>query len=170
MAASRALRIGTAGRREAALAHYERAAALTPDNYRINLLLGRGLARGFGSAASHEARVAQLKRARAALQRAADLRPGLVEPWAELGSTYLSDTENTDLGIDALEHAMKVQPKHPDVGINLTTLYVKQGSAAEADSVIARMEAAGVEAQALRRAQEIAATLDPDTELERGSR
>ena len=160
----------TAGRREAALAHYERAAALTPDNYRINLLLGRGLARGFGSAASHEARVAQLKRARAALQRAADLRPGLVEPWAELGSTYLSDTENTDLGIDALEHAMKVQPKHPDVGINLTTLYVKQGSAAEADSVIARMEAAGVEAQALRRAQEIAATLDPDTELERGSR
>jgi tetratricopeptide (TPR) repeat protein len=154
-----------AGRNEDALAHYERAAALAPDDYRINLLLGRGLARGLSNAASHGARVVQLERARMFLQRAADMRPALVEPWAELGFTYLSDSQNIDSGIEALERAMELQPKRSDVGISLTTLYVTRGSAAEANSVVARMAAAGVEPDALAKAREIAAQLESEPEL-----
>jgi tetratricopeptide (TPR) repeat protein len=150
-----------AGRNEAALARYEQAAALSPDDYRSNLLLGRSLFGGLASAASDEARVAQLQRARTALRRATELRPDLVEAWIELGSTYLTDMENIDRGIDALEHAMELQPKRPGVGIDLTMLYVKQGSAAKADWVIARLKAAGVGEETLRRAKEIASQLEP---------
>lgn len=145
------------GRNEATHALYERAAKLSPGDYRVNLLLGRSLSSRAVSAASDKARVSLLQRARTALQLAADLRPELVEPWALLGATYVSGIDNAGPGIEALENAMNLQPKRPDVGVNLTTLYVKQGSAAEAESVIARMAVAGVDADALRRAQEIVA-------------
>lgn len=154
-----------AGRREGARALYERAAKLSPDDYRINLLLGRSLSDWFESEASQEARTAQLERARMFLRRATELRPGLIEAWAEFGATYLADTQNTDPGIDALEHAMEIQPKHPGVGINLTALYVNKGSAMKAQSVIVRMEAAGLDTDALHAAQEIAARLIPEPEV-----
>jgi len=155
-----------AGRREAARDLYERAAKLSPDDYRINLLLGRSLSDWFEDEASQEARTAQLERARMHLRRATELRPGRIEAWAELGATYLADSQNTDPGIDALEHAMEIQPKHPCVGINLTALYVKKGLAMKAESAIARQEAAGVDAETLRRSLEIAAELTPVTESE----
>ena len=159
-----------AGRYEAALAHYERAAALTPDDFRINLLLGRALARGYGGGATQEARETQVQRARRHLERAARLRPELVEPWAELGSTYLADSEDVGPGIDALEHAMELQPKRSDVGLNLTTLYVAAGAAAQAESVIVRMKAAGVDAETLRKAKEIGERVVAESELDRGAR
>ena len=155
-----------ADRREAARALYERAAKLTPDDYRINLLLGGSLSDWFEGEASHEARTAQLGRARMLLRRATELRPGRIEAWAELGATYLADTQNTDPGIDALEHAMEIQPKHPGVGINLAALYVNKGSAMKAESVIARMEAAGVDAHALHAVGEIVARLSPEPEAD----
>lgn len=145
------------GQSETALALFERAAKLSPDDYRINLLLGKSLHSRAGNAASDEARVLLLQRARTALQHAADLRPELVEPWAQLGATYLSGIDNAGPGIEALEHAMNLQPKRPDIGVNLTTLFVSQGSVAKAETVIDRMAAAGVDVEALRRAQEIAA-------------
>jgi len=149
------------GRREAARALYERAAKFSPDDYRINLLLGRSLSDWFEGEASRESRTTQLERARVLLRRATELRPGRIEAWAELGATYLADTQNTDPGIDALEHAMEIQPKHPGVGTNLTALYVDRGLAMKAESVIARQEAAGVDEETLRRAQEIAAEPNP---------
>jgi len=159
-----------AGRSEAALAHFERAAELAPDDERINLLLGMSLAGGLGDGASDEVGPDQLQRARVFLRRAADLRPDLVEPWAELGATYLSAGMNCDPGIEALERAMEIQPKHPDVGINLATLYAHQGSASNVESVIARLVTAGVDARALRRAQEIAAQMESEADLDGQSR
>lgn len=160
----------TAGRYQAALARYQRAADLTPDDYRINLLLGRALARGIGGETAHEARETQLQRARTYLERAIQLRPDLVAAWADLGATYLEDSEDVKPGIDALEHAMELQPKHPDVGVNLATLYVAQGAAAQAEGVIARMKAAGVDAQTLRKASEIGERAITESELDLGAR
>ena len=160
----------TAGRYQAALAHYQQAADLTPDDYRINLLLGRALAREFGGETADEARETQVQQARTYLERAVQLRPDLVAPWAELGATYLEDPEDVKPGIDALEHAMELQPKHPDVGVNLTTLYVAQGAAGQAEGVIARMKAAGVDARTLRQASEIGERVITESELDLGAR
>jgi len=145
----------TAGRQEAALKLFERSVELNPKDYRINLLLGRSLAALAGSVESDDARATLLQRSRQLLRHAAELRSELVEPWAMLGSTYLSDSGDADKGIEALDLAMKLQPKRPDIGLNLVTLYVNQGSTAEAWKVIDRMGAAGVDADVLRRAREI---------------
>jgi tetratricopeptide (TPR) repeat protein len=152
------------GRHETALRRYEKAAELAPDDDRINFLLGRALARSVDRDESSTERIEQMQRARAALRRATELRPELVEPWAELGSTYLSDLDNPEPGISALERAMELQPKRPDIGVRLTALYARCGLRAEAESVIARMRSAGVDAQGIRSAMEAAAKIDPEPE------
>jgi tetratricopeptide (TPR) repeat protein len=149
-----------AGRHEAALLRYERAFELTPDDYRINLLLGRSLTNGLGGIESNEARVTQVDRARIHLQRAVELQPGLVEGWVALGNTYLWESEDAATGINALEQAFKLQPKRPDVGPRLTRLYVDEGMAVEAHSVVERMVAAGADEYSLQRARTIAQSIE----------
>jgi tetratricopeptide (TPR) repeat protein len=158
-----------AGRDDAALGRYERAVELTPDDYRINLLLGCALARECAGETNRDECADRLRRARHHLRRAGELQPGLVDPWAELGATYIAQIDNVQPGIDALEHAMELQPKRADVGLNLTTLYVAQGAAVRADTVVERMRAAGVGAQTLRRAKEISDRLNPEVTCGRGS-
>lgn len=145
-----------ASRYDSAIDRLQRAAELAPNDPSINLLLGLALvgradADGAGNAA------ADLDRARRALRRAAELRPELVEPWATLGATYVSDPVGSDPGIAALERAFALEPKRVDVGCDLTALYVLRGEVEQAKSVIARMAAAGAGEQELKRAREIVA-------------
>lgn len=144
-----------AGRAEAALARYRRAAELAPDDFMINYLLGDALFVQYESAESTEEKTALADQARAALRRAALLRPSFAEAWAKLGYTYTRDPEPETLGVKAMEHAHRLLPKRGDVGFNLTLLHLRRDRLEDAMEVVARMRSAGVDEGIVLAAEEL---------------
>ncbi len=144
-----------AGRDQAALARYRRAAELAPDDFMINFLLGDALFMQYGNAESSEEKTALEAQARTALRRAAILRPSFAEAWAKLGYTYTRDIEPDDIGIKAMEHAHRLLPKRGDVAFNLTLLYIRRDRLEDAMEVVAHMKAAGIEKGIVRAAEEL---------------
>ncbi len=149
-----------AGRDEAALARYRRAAELAPDDFMINYLLGDALFKQYESAESTEEKTALRDQARAALRRAAVLRPSFAEAWAKLGTTYTWDPIPNDMGVKAMEHAHRLLPKRGDVGFNLTLLYLRRDRLEDAMETVARMRASGVDRQTVRAADELTVSLE----------
>jgi len=144
-----------AGRDQAALARYRRAAELAPEDFMINYLLGDALFRQYESAESTEEKTALADQARAALRRAAVLRPSFAEAWAKLGYTYTRDPEPDDMGVKAMEHAHRLLPKRGDVGFNLTLLHLRRDRLEDAMEVVARMRSAGVDEGMVLAAEEL---------------
>ena len=134
-----------AGRRNDALSRYERAAELAPDDFMVNFLLGKALFERHEEAGSAEKVESLTERTRAALRKAAVLRPSFAEAWALLGTTYTWDLEPDDLGIKAMAMAHHLLPKRGDIGYNLTLLYVRRDRLDEARQTIDRMRVAGVD-------------------------
>ena len=149
-----------AGHTEAALARYERAAELAPDDYLANFLLGSALFQTYGDADSADEKSNLANRTRSALRRAAVLRPSYAEAWAMLGTTYTWDSEPDDMGIKAMEHAHRLLPKRGDVGYNLTLLYIRRDRLEDALNVVSHMRAAGVDEVMVRAAEDLTDSLE----------
>jgi tetratricopeptide (TPR) repeat protein len=149
-----------AGRNEAALARYERAAELAPDDYLVNFLLGSILFQKYGDAKTTDEKSDLANRTRSALRRAAVFRPSFAEAWSMLGTTYTWDSEPDDMGIKAMEHAHRLLPKRGDVGYNLTLLYYRRDRLEDALEVVSRMRAAGVDENMVRAAEDLTDSLE----------
>jgi tetratricopeptide (TPR) repeat protein len=149
-----------AGRSDAALARYERAAELAPDDFMANFLLGNALFNQREEAGTDEQGAELVDRIRASLRRAAYLRPSFAEAWSMLGTTYSWDSEPDDFGIKAMEQAHLLLPKRGDVGYNLVLLHVRRDRLEDARNVVARMKAAGVDEDMVRAAKQLADNLE----------
>jgi tetratricopeptide (TPR) repeat protein len=149
-----------AGRTEAALARYERAAELAPDDFMVSFLLGDALYRQHDNAATAAEKKDLANRARKALRRAAVLHPSFAEAWVLLGHTYTWDTEPDEIGIKAMEHAHRLLPKRGDIGYNLTLLYLRSNRLQDARQAVARMKAAGVDTSTVHSAEQLVDQLE----------
>jgi tetratricopeptide (TPR) repeat protein len=149
-----------AGRDSDALARYEKAAELAPDDLRINYLLGARLSHDLSHVEPREARLAQAERARAALRHAVELQPDFAEAWADLGYTFTWQLEPDAAGIEALRTAHRLLPKRGDVGYNLVLLQVRSGDTAGAEATIERMAATGIDRTIVESARELMFEID----------
>lgn len=134
-----------AGRVDDALARYERAAELAPDDFMVSFLLGRALFERHATTPTARDVEPLTRRTRAALRRAAVQQPSFAEAWALLGTTYTWDTEPEDIGIQAMETASRLLPKRGDLGYNLVLLQLRRDRIEEARATIRRMRAAGID-------------------------
>jgi Flp pilus assembly protein TadD len=100
-----------AERREEARSWYEKALQLAPDDPFVQYLYGRFLLREPGPES--------VRAARAALSRAAQLRPGFGEAWALLGWSYALERRPPPEAVQALEAAHRLLPARADVALNL---------------------------------------------------
>ena len=141
-----------AGRTDEALAQYRRAAALSPDNFMVQFLLGNGLCQAIPGIEAGEARKTVIADARSALKRAIGLQPSYGEAWASLGRTAFWEEVPDETVVEAMERAHRLLPMRGDVGYNLAALHVKMGQLDEARAVVSRMTETGVEADTIRAA------------------
>lgn len=74
--------------------------------------------------------------ARQSYQRAIQLDPHLYPAFAGLGETYLYHSERQDLGIAALQKAMKYLHGRMDIAINLMILFARNGDISKSDSLL----------------------------------
>ncbi len=144
------------GRHDAALARYQRAAELAPDDFMVNFVLGNALFEKYEKAPAGEQTSELADRIRASLRRAAYLRPSFAEAWSMLGFTSTWDDEPDEIGIKAMEQAHLLLPKRGDVGYNLTLLYLRSGRLEDARKVVDRMRANGIDGEMVRAAEQLA--------------
>ncbi|HSL16797.1 MAG TPA: hypothetical protein VLB51_02730 [Methylomirabilota bacterium] len=149
-----------AGRASDALARYEQAAELAPDDFRVNFLLGSRLSQGLSEQSEGEPRRIQAERARKALGRAVTLQPDFAQAWADLGYTFTWDEEPDPAGVEALQTAHRLLPKRADIGYNLVLVQVRRNDREGAEATIARMRAAGVRPTTLESASELLFEID----------
>ncbi len=149
-----------AGRTDEALARYEKAAELAPNDFRVNFLLGTRLSQGLSAQPEGRPRQEQAERARTALRRAIALQPDFARAWADLGYTYTWEQKPDIAGIEALETAHRLLPKRGDIGYNLVLLQVRRDDREGAEATIVRMRAAGIGPTTLRSASEMLFEID----------
>jgi tetratricopeptide (TPR) repeat protein len=151
-----------AGRRREALAYYEKAVLLSPNEPHAHYLLGRCLleearAAGRGRAAERDGGHEQgrqddpAERAAAELGRAAELAPELADAWALLGLALLSVDPASQRATTALETAQRLLPVRSDVTLNLALAYARQGKRQEAAAMTERARAMGGSREDLER-------------------
>jgi tetratricopeptide (TPR) repeat protein len=141
-----------AGRPQQARPWYEKAAGLAPDDFLVQFLHAGNLLEDPGPDS--------LRQARAALRKAAQLRPDFGEAWARLGYTYQSEETMPDEAVQALETAHRLLPSRTDVAYNLTLVYARTGQRQKAEALIANALAARAEPELIAEARE--ALLDED--------
>ena len=149
-----------AGRESEALARYEQAFQLEPDDFRISYLLGSRLGQGLAALPPGEVRRAQAERARSALARTVALQPRFGQAWADLGYTFTFDEEPDAVGVEALETAMRLLPNRTDVAYNLVLLQVRRDDREGAEATIDRMAAAGLDPTIVASAKELVFEID----------
>lgn len=118
-----------AGRLAEARAAYEQAAKAAPDDFFLHYLLGLSL---LEPAPDPET----LPKAKAALQRAIELRPDFAEGWGRLAQAM---TYENPLPADAamiLETAYRLMPSRQDFAFNLAAYYARSGQRAKAEELI----------------------------------
>jgi Flp pilus assembly protein TadD len=132
-----------AGRRAEALARYEQAALLAPQEPFVHYLLGRSLLAQ-----------ALAERAAAELARAAELAPDFGEVWSRLGVAWLSVDVASARATTALETAQRLLPARPDVTLNLALSYASRGEREKATAAIAHARAIHASPEQLEKARE----------------
>jgi tetratricopeptide (TPR) repeat protein len=142
------------GRKAEALAHYEKAAKLAPDDFLVQYLYGRMLLRDPEPAPEAQAR------ARAALRRSVELRPGFGEAWARLGYVLSMEEPPSPQTIPAMEKAHELLPSRMEVAHNLALAYAHGGQRQKAEELIERVLAPHAEPEVVATARE--ALLDDD--------
>jgi tetratricopeptide (TPR) repeat protein len=120
------------GRGEAAIPHYGRAMDIAADDALNQLDVG---AYYYGRAA--EAGDAQTRAQLAALARrhyarSQELDDSLPEAYAMYGATYLLEGEQTQRGVEPLEHASRMLPASMEIKLLLARLYSKLGRSLKA--------------------------------------
>jgi len=146
-----------AGDPEAALASYERAAALAPEDFAVQLRYGEAKLRSLGGRrASDEAGKAALDAATEALRRAVALRPDSGEAWAALGQAGVLAADPDPGAPPALEKAVELLPAaRTDVLFNLLLARARVGDAEGAGRAIEALRHAGAETGILDRSREV---------------
>jgi cytochrome c-type biogenesis protein CcmH/NrfG len=146
-----------AGDPAAALASYEKAAALAPEDFAAQLHYGEAKLRTLGARrSSDEAGKAALAAAREALRRAVTLRPGSGEAWASLGQAGVLAAEPDPDAPAALEKAVALLPAaRTDVLFNLLLARARVGDAEGADRVVEALREAGAATEMLNRARQV---------------
>jgi tetratricopeptide (TPR) repeat protein len=141
----------------AALASYEKAAALAPGDFMTQLRYGRTRLRSLGGRrATDEVGGAAVAAAQAAFERAAALRPEAGVAWAGLGQAGVLANQPSPEAVAALEKALELLPPgRTDVLYNLLLARARLGDAAGVDRAAAELRAAGAGDDLLSRAREV---------------
>ncbi len=87
---------------------------------------------------NHANMLRRLKRSQEAvscLNKAVKLKPEFVEGWHSLGLCY-ADLKEEDNALEAYKKALALKPDHLNVKVNLSSLYLRIGQAAEAKSLL----------------------------------
>jgi len=153
-----------AGRRQEALADYEKAVTLAPNEPYVHYLLGRfllereralepGRAARSGAAAEPAASEPAADSAAAELARATELAPDLADAWSLLGSALLTADPASERAAAALATAHRLLPARIDVTLNLALSNARRGKPREAEALIESARAAGASAAELDRAR-----------------
>jgi len=163
-----------AGRRREALADYEKAVQLSPDEPYAHYRLGRCLLEqaregphgavaehdGQGEAGGQPGKRELSERAAAELQRAAELAPDFADAWVHLGMALLSFDAASQRTVTALETAQRLLPVRADVSLNLASSYARRGEPQKAAAMIERARAAGASPEQLAQAGEAMLLVD----------
>ena len=140
---------------EQALAHYQRATELAPDDFLAWYRWGALQLTGDPDAA-------QANRATEALHRAAELRPDFAPAWGVLSYAHTFDDEIGDRAIQTAETAHRMLPARADVARNLLHLYSLAGHREPARALYIRFFAAHPDAEHRRAAKLDLLRLDID--------
>jgi len=129
------------GRHQEATPYYEKALALDPNDYMTVFLYATHLRRialggDYATFPILDEPPADLLRARELFRRSLELRPGLAEAYAGLGSTYFVAAEDPQEGIDALETARRLLPSRMEIVFHLMQLYPRVGRRDEAQRLM----------------------------------
>lgn len=165
-----------AGRRPEALADYEKAVQLAPDEPYVHYLLGSCLLEqaregSRGAVAEHEGQGdhggqirqgAPAERAAAELARTVELAPDFADAWVRLGLALLSYDAASQRTMTALETAQRLQPARADVTVNLASSYARRGERQKAAAMIERARAVGASPEQLAQVREALLLADRD--------
>jgi tetratricopeptide (TPR) repeat protein len=128
-----------------AAAFYERAHQIKPDDYDLIVKLGntRFDARQFESAAEW-------------YERALKKKPDDTNVRTDLGITFVERaTPDFDRAVSEFQTSLKTNPKHEPTLYNLGAAYFKQGNTAEANIILAELEAVNPNSQLVGRLRQI---------------
>ncbi|HEY6322799.1 MAG TPA: tetratricopeptide repeat protein [Thermoanaerobaculia bacterium] len=166
-----------AGRRPEALADYEKAVQLAPDEPYAHYLLGtclleqaregsRGAVAERDGQGDHGGQVRQggapAERAAAELARTAELAPDFADAWVRLGLALLSYDPASQRTMTALETAHRLLPARADVTVNLASSYARRGERQKAAAMIERARAVGASPEQLAQVREALLLADRD--------
>lgn len=162
-----------AGDQEAARAHYRKAVTYSSDDPLLQYLYGESLLRALGDERpSDEEGMAELRRAREAMEQATRLRPDFAQAWVRLGYAYSLEPRPSPAEVEALETATRLLPSRTDVAFNLLLAYARAGERAQVEATRQRLDLLEADAATLDRAREVLLQLDfrEATELMRQQR
>jgi tetratricopeptide (TPR) repeat protein len=165
-----------AGRRPEALADYEKAVQLAPDEPYAHYLLGSCLLEqaregpraavaerdGQGDHGGQVRQGAPAERAAAELARTAELAPDFADAWVRLGLALLSYDPASQRTMTALETAQRLLPARADVTVNLASSYARRGERQKAAAMIDRARAVGASPEQLAQVREALLLADRD--------
>ncbi|HEV7785222.1 MAG TPA: hypothetical protein VGQ28_07795, partial [Thermoanaerobaculia bacterium] len=131
---------------------YEKAAKLAPDDFLVQYR--------YAENQLDDPQPDSLRAARAALTRAAALRPDFGEAWAQLGYTYQAEETMDENAVRILETAHRLLPSRMDVAHNLALAYARTGRRDQAADLIEHVLALHADLNEVLSARE--ALLDED--------
>jgi tetratricopeptide (TPR) repeat protein len=128
-----------------AIAFYERAHQLKPDDYDLIVKLGntRFDARQFEAAADW-------------YERALKIKPNDTNVRTDLGITFVERANpDYDRAVKEFDASLKLNPKHEPTLYNLGAAYSKQGNKEEANKILSRLEAVNPNSQLVSRLRQV---------------
>jgi tetratricopeptide (TPR) repeat protein len=145
------------GRWDTAIPHFGRALGIAPDDPFNHLDVGAHYHERAAEARDAEARAQLAALARSHYARSWEIDDSLPEAYAMYGATFLLEGEETQRGLEPLEHASRMLPSSLEIKLLLARLYARLGRPLAARS-LALAVSSRTHSEALRaEAQEIAA-------------
>jgi tetratricopeptide (TPR) repeat protein len=120
---------------EAAIPHFRRALGIAPDDPLNQLDAGAHYYARARQAPNAEARAQLAQLARSHYARSQELDDSLPEAYAMYGATFLLDGEETQRGLEPLEHASQMLPSSMEIKLLLARLYARLGRSIAARSL-----------------------------------
>jgi len=148
---------GLRGRRDAAVPHYGRALGIAPDDALNQLDVGAYYYDRAAETRNAEARAQFAALARRHFARSRELDDSLPEAYAMYGATFLLEGEETQRGLEPLEHASQMLPSSVEIKLLLARLYARLGRSMAARSLALAVYSRTHSEATRAEAQEIAA-------------
>ncbi len=150
---------GLRGRWDAAVAHHGRALGIAPDDALNQLDVGAHYYERAVGAQDAEARAQLAALARRHYARSRELDDSLPEAYAMYGATFLLEGEETQRGVEPLEHASRMLPCSVEIKLLLARLYARLGRSMAARSLALAISSRTHSEATRAEAQEIAAAV-----------